>query len=65
MKGILNLDDKPDHRCIFQCTGQRAQVTIGDPWQEGEKRATRLVFIGPKGGLDRNVMRKKLDALVI
>ncbi len=65
MKGILNLDDRPDHRCIFQCTGQRAQVTIGEPWQEGETRATRLVFIGPKGGLDRDGMRKKLDALVI
>ncbi|PMH43755.1 GTPase [Vibrio sp. 10N.286.49.B3] len=64
MKGILNLIDRPDHRCIFQCTGQRANVTVGDAWQEDENRATRLVFIGPKGGLDQVAMKAKLDALV-
>ncbi|WP_299695026.1 GTP-binding protein [uncultured Vibrio sp.] len=65
MKGILNLSDRPEHRCIFQCTGQRANVTVGDAWQAEETKATRLVFIGPKGGLDMDTMRKKLEALVI
>ncbi|MGE6649740.1 CobW family GTP-binding protein [Shewanella colwelliana] len=64
MKGILNLVDRPDHRCIFQCTGQRANVTVGEPWDVDEARATRLVFIAPKGGMDENVMRQKLAHLV-
>ncbi len=64
MKGILNLDDRPEHRCIFQCTGQRANVTVGDAWLEDEKRSTRLVFIAPKGGMDEAVMQQKLAALV-
>ncbi|MEZ8116656.1 GTP-binding protein [Vibrio sp. 10N.222.51.C8] len=64
MKGILNLTDRPDHRCVFQCTGQRANVTVGDAWEDDESRSSRLVFIGPKGGLDKESMRKKLNALV-
>ncbi|WGV98009.1 GTP-binding protein [Vibrio sp. YMD68] len=64
MKGILNLTDRPEHRCIFQCTGQRANVTVGDAWGEDESRSSRLVFIGPKAGLDKDGMRKKLNALV-
>ncbi|MFA0438977.1 GTPase [Vibrio sp. 10N.286.49.C2] len=65
MKGILNLADRPDHRCIFQCTGQRATVTVGDPWLEQESKVTRLVFIGPKGGLDMDEMQRKLESLVV
>lgn len=64
MKGILNLEDRPDHRCIFQCTGQRANVAVGDAWKEGESRSTRLVFIGPKGGLDQATMKEKLEKLI-
>lgn len=64
MKGILNITERPDHRCILQCTGQRANVTVGDPWQESEPRLTQLVFIGPKGGLNKEMMSEKLAALV-
>ena len=64
MKGILNLDDRPDHRCIFQCTGQRANVTVGDAWLEGETKATRLVFISPKGGMNQALMQQKLATLI-
>jgi G3E family GTPase len=63
MKGILNLTDRPDHRCVFQCTGQRANVTVGDAWEEQETRSSRLVFIGPKGGLDKDAMLSKLVAI--
>ncbi|KPZ72022.1 MULTISPECIES: GTP-binding protein [unclassified Shewanella] len=65
MKGILNLSDRPDHRCIFQCTGQRANVTVGEPWEHDEARVTRLVFIAPKGGMDEKIMREKLASLVV
>ncbi|MGS0674203.1 CobW family GTP-binding protein [Shewanella sp. 0m-4] len=64
MKGILNLIDRPEHRCIFQCTGQRANVTVGEPWDADEKRSTRLVFIAPIGGMDEIQMRQKLARLV-
>ncbi len=65
MKGILNISERPDHRCILQCTGQRANVTVGDTWQANEPRLTQLVFIGPKGGLNKDAMREKLAALVV
>ncbi|MDR9826988.1 GTP-binding protein [Vibrio sp. FNV 38] len=64
MKGILNLAERSEHRCIFQCTGQRANVTVGEAWQEGEERVSRLVFIGPKGGLDTAMMQDKLNSLI-
>nr|WP_241810103.1 GTP-binding protein [Vibrio genomosp. F10] len=39
-------------------------MTVGDAWEDDESRSSRLVFIGPKGGLDKESMRKKLNALV-
>lgn len=64
MKGILNLIERPEHRIIFQCTGQRATMKVGNEWATQEHRSTRLVFIGPKGGLDKDAMTTQLSALV-
>jgi G3E family GTPase len=35
-----------DHRLILQSVGQSLAITGGKPWQEGEKRESKLVFIG-------------------
>ncbi|WP_119967890.1 CobW family GTP-binding protein [Shewanella japonica] len=53
MKGILNLVERTDRQCVFQCTGQRATLTVGDEWKLGEGKLSRLVFIAPKGKLDQ------------
>ncbi|RKF17903.1 GTP-binding protein [Alginatibacterium sediminis] len=63
MKGILHITQKPEHRCIFQCTGQRANLTVGDAWEKDELASTRLVFIAPSHQVDIANMMSKLDAL--
>ncbi|MEL7034344.1 MAG: hypothetical protein AAFO04_01810 [Cyanobacteria bacterium J06592_8] len=30
----MNLQEKPEHRCILQATGRRAEVEVGQPWVE-------------------------------
>lgn len=58
-KGIVNLVEKPDHRCILQATGRRATLTVGAAWGE-DAPTTRLVFIGSKGGVDAASIRRDL-----
>ena len=31
-KGLLNLAEKPEHRCMLQAPGRRATLTIGAAW---------------------------------
>ncbi len=64
MKGILNLAERQDRQCIFQCTGQRATVVVGDKWTEDELKRTRLVFIAPKGIFDHEIITQLLDRTV-
>ena len=61
MKGILNIEERQDRQCVFQCTGQRATVVVGDEWENNEQRLTRLVFIAPKGILERETISQLLD----
>ncbi|WP_158264516.1 hypothetical protein [Photobacterium rosenbergii] len=51
-------------RKCFQCTGQRATVVVGDEWKNIEQRLTRLVFIAPKGILERETISQLLDKTV-
>lgn len=64
MKGILNIEERQDRQCVFQCTGQRATVVVGDEWENNEERLTRLVFIAPKGILERETISQLLDKTV-
>lgn len=59
-KGIVNLVEKPDHRCLVQVSGGRATLTVGRPW-DGEIAQTRLVFIGMKGSVDAFAIRSQLE----
>ncbi|WP_299695646.1 GTP-binding protein [uncultured Vibrio sp.] len=60
MKGILNLQERTDRQCVFQCTGQRASLTVGYVWPETGERLSRLVFIAPKGVIEN----EKLHAMI-
>ncbi len=51
VKGILNLVEKPGHRCLLQVSGARALVTVGQPWG-AEEPETRIVFIGLSGAVN-------------
>ncbi|WP_281967322.1 CobW family GTP-binding protein [Roseovarius nanhaiticus] len=59
-KGIVNLIEKPDHRCLVQVSGGRATLTVGRPW-DNECPQTRLVFIGIKGSVDAAWLRRQLE----
>lgn len=63
MKGILNLREREDRQCIFHCTGQRANITVGDEWSS-EERQSRLVFIAPAAKIDSNAICKMIDATI-
>ncbi|MGD1715731.1 CobW family GTP-binding protein [Dapis sp. BLCC M172] len=51
VKGILNLQEKPKHRCVLQATGRQAEIEVGQPWGD-ETPLTQIVFIGTQGGVD-------------
>ena len=61
VKGILYLQEKPEHRCVFQAVGQRATLTVDRPWGAQTPR-NRLVFIGPRGGMPVDALRAQLPA---
>ena len=61
VKGIVRLDEKPDHRCLLQVSGQQATVTVGQPWGD-EEAETRLVFIGLAGSIDARWIGEGLEA---
>lgn len=59
VKGTVNIEERPTHRCILQFTGKRATIEIGDPWQDATP-ATQLVFIGRRGSLNQEATRAAL-----
>jgi G3E family GTPase len=61
IKGILDLVEKPEHRCLLQVSGGRATVTIGQPWGD-EGAETRLVIIGLSGSVDAPRIADALDS---
>jgi G3E family GTPase len=60
VKGILNLAEKPGHRCLLQFSGSGATVTVGEPWRD-DKPETRLVFIGLSKSVDAKLVAESLD----
>ncbi len=45
IKGILNFLDET-HKVIFQSVRSNSKVEIGSRWMEGERRVSKIVFIG-------------------
>jgi len=45
-KGIVWLDEEPDHQMILQRVGKRWTLRRGNPWVDGVDRGSQLVFIG-------------------
>ena len=60
VKGILNLQEKPEHRCVLQATGKRAAIEVGQAWGE-EQPITQIVFIGTQGGVNGELFRSILS----
>ena len=60
-KGVLNLEEEPAHRTIYQCVGRRWSYTRGEPWDDDRPHSS-LVFIGPAGQLDEDALEAGLDA---
>ncbi|WP_119387952.1 CobW family GTP-binding protein [Taklimakanibacter lacteus] len=60
VKGVLQLAERAEARCILQVTGKRATITIGEPWN-GRQPRSQIVFIAAKGTLDRSLIESLLD----
>ena len=63
-KGILCIKESEkgsgdELRVSFQKVGKRTELEFTRPWQEGEKKETKLVFIGTK--LDKKELKKSLE----
>lgn len=59
VKGVIFVEEKPEHRCILQATARRATLSVGSPWAL-EPAITQIVFIGLKGSIDANFIRTAL-----
>lgn len=60
-KGFIHLHESPDRRGLLQMVGNRANLTIGEPWGE-ETPHTDLVFIGEAGAIEPEKLRGAFDA---
>jgi G3E family GTPase len=60
VKGILNLVEKPEHRCLLQVPGGQASVAVDQPWRNKEAE-TCLVFIGVSGSVDPQEIARYLQ----
>ncbi len=60
VKGLLNLAERPTNRCILQATGNRASMTVGEPWED-EARHSVIVFIGRKGATSLSWITRQLE----
>lgn len=62
-KGVLAFADQGDQKFVFQ--GVHEQINFGPadkPWQEGEVRSTKMVFIGKN--LDYDFLKTSLEACI-
>ncbi|HEV7286461.1 MAG TPA: GTP-binding protein, partial [Kaistia sp.] len=62
LKGILAMDKDPD-RYVLQGVHMIVEGTHQRPWAEGEKRESRLVFIGRK--LNEQALRKSFEDCLV
>ncbi|MBU6235035.1 MAG: GTP-binding protein [Alphaproteobacteria bacterium] len=57
-KGVLNIRNSP-RRFVFQAVHMIADSAPGNPWKDGEKKTSKLVFIGRN--LDRETLKKGFE----
>jgi len=62
-KGILQLAEKPERRTTYQRVGARWDYRAAEPWGDESPRSS-LVFIGPRGLLNRPALQAGLNACV-
>ena len=62
VKGILSIAGN-DKKFILQSVRQYFFIEEGEPWEDGEQRFSKLVFIGKK--LNREAIEKYLESFVI
>lgn len=62
VKGFIEVPNQAN-RLVVQLVGNMLTITDGQPWQEGEERKSRLVFIGKN--LHQEAIEKLLDACLI
>lgn len=60
-KGILYLDDMPQHRAVFQLVGRRLRITRDRPWN-GERPRSQIVAIGAPDNFDRAELTRRFEA---
>lgn len=60
IKGFIHLEAVPGNQGIFQMTGGRSWLRLGNFWQETERK-TRLVFIGKKSIEDSHKINAHFD----
>lgn len=62
-KGVLNLVEEPDRQTIYQRVGERWSYRSAEPWGDETPRSS-LVFIGPRGLLDRPTLEESLNSCI-
>lgn len=59
-KGIVDIAEKPGHRCILQVTPGRAEIEVGTAWRS-EPRQSRIVLIAQRGEIDATGLQNLLQ----
>lgn len=62
-KGFCQLAELPDHCAVLHLVGSRHDIHPGEPWRNGP-RTTRLVFIGTRGGFDREALEQTFSVCI-
>lgn len=60
-KGVIYLQDIPEHMAIFHLVGKRAGLTLAGEWENTRPRS-QIVFIGAHGGINSSALREMLEA---
>jgi G3E family GTPase len=62
-KGIVYLEELPEHRVVLQMVGRRSRLKDAGRWGTERKR-TELVMIGIEDGIDGDAMQIALDGCI-
>ena len=62
IKGVLSFNEE-SHKIIFQSVRSNSTIEIGSPWQEGEVRKSKIVFIATR--VERKVLEKGLSGCLV
>lgn len=60
-KGVVYALENPERRAVLQVVGRRADVTLGEAWDDTQPR-TQIVAIGARGSIDPESLTAAFDA---